>query len=234
MGASRRRGFGLVVASAWSDRTKSARHPHRQKLPTRAGRAWSVLTTRTTRLPGSRQIETVLVGVGGRRGAGREPELDEDVLEVTSDGVLADAEGLGHLAVGHPRRHDSQHIALPRGERVRPRPDGTGEPARPSEVGARAEALEDRQRGRRAPRWRRRRRRAPGRLERSPRRRVRRRTACRAGARPRSRAAARRWPPRRLPRRARPCRWRTPRSPGRAAATNGRRASRAPRRGAAR
>ena len=60
---------------------------------------WSLLTTR------GRLHELVLEGEGRRRSARGEAELRVDVLEMPGDGVLADDEGRGDLAVA-PARGD--------------------------------------------------------------------------------------------------------------------------------
>ena len=56
----------------------------------------------------------MLVGVGGRRGSAGYPQLGEDVLEMPPDGVLADGQGSGYLAVRLARRDVTEDLELAR------------------------------------------------------------------------------------------------------------------------
>src|SRR5215218_2048090 len=79
----------------------------------RGRRAWSVLTT------GRSSDELVGERERARGGPRRDPELGEDVLEVTGDGVLAEVQVRRDVAVAPARGDEAQHLELARGEPVR-------------------------------------------------------------------------------------------------------------------
>src|SRR5690606_27799129 len=66
--------------------------------------------------PGSGH-QAVAVGVDDRLDAIAQVELGEDARDIGLDGLLADHQGLGDLAVGQAVGDEAQHLQLPRGQR---------------------------------------------------------------------------------------------------------------------
>ena len=60
--------------------------------------------------------QSVLVREGGGGGARRDTDFVEDVLDVSTNGVLADAQLLGDLAVGSPGGDQGEHLDLALGQ----------------------------------------------------------------------------------------------------------------------
>lgn len=56
--------------------------------------------------------QIMLQGKEGGRGSGGDANLIVDMLNVVSDGLLSDAEALGHLAICKPARHQPQDLHL--------------------------------------------------------------------------------------------------------------------------
>src|SRR5512138_2632128 len=88
---------------------------------TRPARAWVILCTSVVnRAPTPESHQLVLVRVGRRRCARRQAELREDVAEMPSDGLLAQAEGVGDRAIRFARGDEREHLAFPPRQSSRP------------------------------------------------------------------------------------------------------------------
>ena len=93
--------------------------------------------------PLARSDQLVVVDVGGGRGPRRDTDLVEDVLEVSTDGVFADDEFVGDLAVGLTGGDQCEHLDLACGQDPGGCRGGPGEQrVQPVDVGCRAQLLE--------------------------------------------------------------------------------------------
>src|SRR5918996_2872275 len=88
--------------------------------------------------------EVVLEGEGGGCRPRGDTELREDVLDVPSDGVLADDELRGDLPVALPGGDEPEHLQLAPRQAVLVPADFPRQRVQPSEVRRRSELVEDR------------------------------------------------------------------------------------------
>ena len=112
---------------------------YRRNHQLRDCRPWSFLTT-----PAVRPV--VLEGERGRGRPGGDAQLREDVLHVPGDGVLAEHERRGDLAVRPAGGDEPQHLELAATQAVRIVPVGPQQGVDAAKVRSRGETLEDRPR----------------------------------------------------------------------------------------